>query len=115
MNHVIRNTTAALLLGCASLAHGAPIDPAVIKQAVRETAQEPVRSEGLDAAGKRPRTRMPLPQAAASSNFDNILARRLPDEPEQDSCLLNLGFNGTLGGRALSSHVLGRTQVWRDR
>jgi hypothetical protein len=115
MNNVIKNLTAALVLGCANLAHGAPIDPAVIRQAVRETAQETVRSDGLDAAGKRPRTRMPPAPAAASSNLDTILARRLPDGPEQDSCLLNVGVNGTLGGRALSSHVLGRTQVWRDR
>lgn len=117
MNNIIRNTTAAFLLGCVSRAHGAPIDPAVIRQAVRETEQDAVRSERIDATGKQAGTRTALPQAAASPPEQNIQARPigLPNEREQDSCLLNFGLNGTLRGHALSSHALGRTRVWRDQ
>lgn len=114
MKGFFRNTSAALLLGCAGLAHGGPIDPAVIRQAVRQTVQATVR---IDAAGTRAGTGAAPQQAAGSSKEENSLARRieLPREREQDSCLLDFGFDGALGGRFLSSHVLGRTQVWRYR
>ena len=118
MNDFFKSTAMVILLGCASLAHAAPIDPAVIRQAVRDTVREAPQNDVATAPGKRPDGPQAARQPAAASNDENIWARRigLPGEHEGgDNCLLSFGFNGTLGGRSLSSHVLGTSQVWRDK
>jgi hypothetical protein len=120
-------TFAALLLGCVSLAHGAPddqacgpegcsagrIDPAAIREAVREAARSsagaPDRRRAADS------TRLP---AAAPSDPASVWERRLggPGEREDYNCALSFGVGGTLAGdRFLATRLLGRTRVLRDQ
>jgi hypothetical protein len=117
----------ALLLGCAGAVHAAPdspgcgqagcsagsIDPAAIREAVRET----VRSPDRDASDKRQRAgTAPLP-VALPSNSAGVWERRIggPGEHEDYNCALSFGIGGTLGSsRFLATRVLGGTRVWRD-
>jgi hypothetical protein len=119
-----RGWLAALLLGGAGLACGAPdngvcgqvgcgavrVDPAAIRAALHEADSE--------APGGRPGERRAAPVAAnaAAPAASTVWDRRLggPGAREDYNCALSFGVGGALGGDGfLATRALGRTRIWR--
>jgi hypothetical protein len=105
----------ALMLA-ASLACAAPPGPAGAKINFSASGVAP---ELLKDTAPAPRARAAAPPVRGSGGAMPVdpWKRQLGGGPEQEdeSCILNFGIGGALGGKgSVGSHFLGRSQVWRE-